>query len=222
MKANTTETVMEAQGDFTLLRIREMEQQVRAMRDATICALCQVLDARGLGLETTRFADWAVRLGRAFGLDTSTVQSLEVAALIHDIGRAGLPDALLRGSETGEEEKALMKAHAEQGFRILKSIPGLEQAALFVLHHHERFDGEGCPAGLVGEEIPLGARIVAVIDAFDRLVGTGPGRHAMPFEEAAERLAATSGSELDPGVVEAFLRIARTEWKADEALSEAV
>lgn len=198
-----------------LMRIRELEEELRNVRSATVCALCQLLDLKdlGTGLHSTRLAEWGVRLAGVLGIDPESARGLEVAALLHDIGKVGIKDDVLRKSGAlSEEETALMRQHPEYGWYILRLFPELEQAALFVLHHHERYDGTGYPAGLAGEEIPLGARIVAVIDAFDAMMSSRPYRRALPFEEAVRRLREGSGTQFDPMVVERFVQIARAEW----------
>jgi HD-GYP domain-containing protein (c-di-GMP phosphodiesterase class II) len=114
---------------------------------------------------------------------------------------------------TGEEYE-IMKKHPEYGWAVLQKIPGMERPSLLVLHHHESYDGTGYPGGLQGEEIPVGSRIVSVIDAFDAMVSHRPYRAGMPFEEAERRLLAGSGTQFDPAIVKSFLRIARAEMTA--------
>lgn len=198
-----------------LMRIRELEAELRSVRSATVVALCQMLDLKdlGTGLHSTRLAEWGVRLAGAFGLDPEGTRGLEVAALLHDIGKVGISDDILQNSGTlSDAEMELMRRHPEYGWSILRAFPELEHAALFVLHHHEHYDGAGYPAGLEGEEIPLGARIVSVIDAFDAMISTRPYRKGLPFEEVVRRLTAGSGTQFDPVVVKRFLQIAEVEW----------
>src|SRR5262247_3599579 len=106
-----------------------------------------------------------------------------------------------------------MKKHPEYGWAVLRLLPGLERASLFVLHHHESFNGKGYPAGLKEVEIPIGARIVSVIDAFDAMVSSRPYRKGLPCEEALRRLIVDSGRHFDPLVVQHFLKIAGTELR---------
>lgn len=199
-----------------LMRIRELEAELRNVRSATVCALCQMLDLKdlGTGLHSTRLAEWGVRLAGALGVDKETAQSVEIAALLHDIGKVGIRDDILRNpGALSDEDMALMRKHPEYGWYVLRVFPELEQAALFILHHHERYDGTGYPAGLEAEEIPLGARIVAVIDAFDAMISTRPYRKGLPFDEVVRRLTEGSGTQFDPVVLERFLQIARAEWE---------
>ena len=203
----------------SLMQVRELEDELRSVRSATVCALCQMLDLKdlGTGLHSTRLAEWGVRLASALGLGADEAQALEVAALLHDIGKIGIDDRILRKpSSLTDDEMQEMRQHPEYGWYVLRNFPEFEQAALYVLHHHERYDGAGYPAGLKGEEIPLGARIVCVIDAFDAMISTRAYRPGLPFEEVVRRLRVGSGSQFDPVVVEQFLSIASVEWSRDE------
>ena len=196
------------------LRIKQLEEQAAALRNSVICSFNQLLDLKDLntGVHSTRLAEWGLRVGQELGLDEGTLQNLEVAALLHDIGKVGVPDAILRKpGKLDAEEYAVMKKHPEFGWAVLRIIPGFEHAALDVLHHHESLDGTGYPAGLSGSEIPIGSRIVRVIDAFDAMISSRPYRKGLPFEEAARRLIESSGTQFDPGVVRSFLSFARAD-----------
>lgn len=107
-----------------------------------------------------------------------------------------------------------MKKRPEYGWVVLRQIPGLERASLMILHHHESFDGTGYPGGLRGDEIPIGSRIVSVIDALDAMVSTRPCRTGLPFEEAERRLVQGSGTQFDPKVLKGFLPAARGEMSS--------
>jgi HD-GYP domain-containing protein (c-di-GMP phosphodiesterase class II) len=196
------------------IRLLELEQTIRSTREATICALNQMLDLKDLntGVHSTRLAEWAVRVGQDLGLDERSLADVEVAALLHDAGKVGVPDAILRKpGPLDPDEWRVMRMHPEFSWAVLRLIPGLERASLFALHHHEKFNGSGYPAGLRGEEIPIGARIVSVIDAFDAMVASRPYKQGLPCEEAMRRLVADSGSHFDPAVVQHFIPIARAE-----------
>ncbi|MCC6628937.1 MAG: HD-GYP domain-containing protein, partial [Chloroflexi bacterium] len=178
--------------------------------DATLRALAAALDSRdtetgGHGQRVTRLA---VRLGRELGVTGAALQELERGALLHDIGKIGVPDALLRkpGPLTDEEWTA-MRRHATIGAAMLDGIPFLSDAVPLVRHHHERWDGVGYPDGLVGAAIPLGARIFAVADALDAMTSQRPYRAAMPLAAARAELARCAGSQFDPAVVAACARI---------------
>lgn len=200
--------------NLTSLRVKEVEEQVSALRTSLICAFNQLLDLKDLntGVHSTRLAEWALHVGGELGLDQRALADLEVAALLHDIGKVGIPDAILqKPARLTEAEYDLMKKHPEYGWAVLRNIPGMERASLMILHHHESYDGKGYPAGLKGEEIPIGSRIVSVIDAFDAMVSSRPYREGLPFEEAERRLVLASGTQFDSQVVQSFLPLARAE-----------
>ncbi len=153
-----------------------------------------------------------MRVGQELGLEESELQNLEVAALLHDIGKVGIPDAILRKPDRLDaDEYTLMKKHSEYGWAVLRMLPGFERAALDILHHHESFDGKGYPAGLKNTEIPVVSRIVCVIDAFDAMVSSRPYRKGLPYDEAVRRLNEASGTQFDPAVVRTFLSFAHAE-----------
>lgn len=199
------------------LRIKNAEEEVFALRNSFVCALNQLLDLKDLntGIHSTRLAEWALHVAGELGLDQNSYSDIEVAALLHDIGKIGIPDAVLnKPSRLTEEEYEWMKKHPEYGWSVLRQVPGFERVSLLILHHHEGFDGKGYPGGLQGEEIPMGSRIVSVIDAFDAMVSSRPYREGLPFEEAERRLLEASGTQFDPAVVKCFLPLARAEMPA--------
>ena len=200
-----------------LLKIKSIEEQLSALNSALICAFNQLLDLKDLntGVHSTRLAEWALHVAGELGLDEGAQKDIEIAALLHDIGKVGIPDAILnKPARLTTEEYALMKKHPEYGWAVLRQIPGMERASLIILHHHESFDGSGYPGNLKGEEIPMGSRIVSVIDAFDAMVSSRPYREGMPFEEAERRLLKATGTQFDPLVISSFLPHARSEMPA--------
>jgi HD-GYP domain-containing protein (c-di-GMP phosphodiesterase class II) len=197
-------------------RIKLLEEQASVLRNSVICAFNQLLDLKDLntGVHSTRLAEWGLRVGQELGLDENTLRNLEVAALLHDIGKVGIPDAILRKpGKLDSEEYALIKKHPDYGWAVLRMLPGFESAALDILHHHESVDGSGYPAGLRSSEIPIVSRIVCVIDAYDAMVSSRPYRKGLPFEEAARRLIASSGTQFDQTVVNSFLPIAQLDME---------
>jgi HD-GYP domain-containing protein (c-di-GMP phosphodiesterase class II) len=196
------------------VRIKQLEESLLTQRTALICAFNQLVDLKDLntGVHSTRLAEWAMRVGQELGLEEDDLRDLEIAALLHDIGKIGIPDSILKKPAKLEaDEYALMKKHPEYGWAVLRMLPGFERAALYILHHHESFDGKGYPAGLKGSEIPIASRIVSVIDSFDAMVSSRPYRKGLPFEEAIRRLILGSGTQFDPAVVESFLPLAQAE-----------
>ena len=195
------------------ITVKELQTQLLAVRTSVICAMNQLLDLKDLntGVHSTRLAEWAVRIGRDLGLDDDCLRDLEAAAILHDIGKIGIPDAILRKpSKLTEDEYAVIKKHPEYGWAVLRAVPGFERVSLFVLHHHEAFDGKGYPAGLRGDEIPIGSRIVSVMDSFDAMVSSRPYRKGLPLEEAIRRLEADCGKQFDPIVTPKFIALARS------------
>jgi HD-GYP domain-containing protein (c-di-GMP phosphodiesterase class II) len=196
------------------LRIKEMEQQQNFLLKSVICGFNQLLDLRdlGTGVHSTRLAEWTIRVARKLRIPETELYQFEVAALLHDIGKIGIPDSILKkeGMLT-DAERALMNKHPEYSWSILRLLPGLEKASLYALHHHESFDGTGYPAGLKGEEIPIGSRIVAVIDAYDAMVSNRCYRRGLSHEDAVQRLLQSGGTQFDPVVVQTFVEIAKEE-----------
>jgi HD-GYP domain-containing protein (c-di-GMP phosphodiesterase class II) len=196
------------------LRIKELEEQQRSLMNSVICGFNQLLDLRdlGTGVHSTRLAEWAVRVGRKLGIEEIDLHQLEVAALLHDIGKIGIPDSILKKEgKLTDEERALMNKHPDYSWSILRLFPGLDKASLYALHHHESYNGRGYPGGLKAGEIPIGSRIVAVIDAYDAMISNRCYRKGFPHEEAIRRLVADAGAQFDPIVVQAFVEIAGQE-----------
>ncbi|HWO35088.1 MAG TPA: HD domain-containing phosphohydrolase, partial [Candidatus Acidoferrum sp.] len=129
-------------GALESLRIKQLEEQSAALRNSVICAFNQLLDLKDLntGVHSTRLAEWGMRVGQELGLGEAELQNLEVAALLHDIGKVGIPDSILKKpAKLDDEEYGLMKKHPEFGWAVLRMLPGFERAALDILHHHESF-----------------------------------------------------------------------------------
>jgi HD-GYP domain-containing protein (c-di-GMP phosphodiesterase class II) len=199
------------------LRIKELEEQQNSFRNSLICAFNQLLDLKdiGTGVHSTRLAEWAIRLARKLNIPEEHLHQVEVAALLHDIGKVGVPDAILKKRGALDvEERALINRHPEYSWSILRLFPGFGEASLYALHHHENFDGTGYPAGLKGHETPVVSRIVSVIDAYDAMVSNRCYRKGLPHAEAVRRLLQSSGSQFDPEVVHAFIPIAEQEADA--------
>ncbi len=191
-----------------------LEEELSSNLNSMICGFHQLLDLKDLntGVHSTRLAEWAMRVGQELGIPEESLQELEMAAVVHDIGKIGVPDAILnKPGKLTDDEKAVMNKHPEFGWGVLRLFPALTQTSLITLHHHESFDGRGYPGNLRGSEIPLGARIVTVIDSFDAMVSDRPYRKGLPSEEAKRRLVESSGTQFDPAVVKCFLKIVDTE-----------
>jgi HD-GYP domain-containing protein (c-di-GMP phosphodiesterase class II) len=197
-----------------LLRVKELEEQHLAFRNSLVCAFNQMLDLKDIntGVHSTRLAEWALRVARKMDIPEERLYQVEVAALLHDVGKIGVPDAILKkAGPLTPEERALINRHPEYSWSILRLFPGLEEASLYALHHHESMDGAGYPAGLKGSDIPLVSRIICVIDAFDAMISNRCYRQGLPQSEAISRLVRSSGTQFDPAVLQAFLPIAEQE-----------
>jgi HD-GYP domain-containing protein (c-di-GMP phosphodiesterase class II) len=210
--ADVSKADLSKSADF--FRVKELEEQRRALLKSVVFGFHRLLDLRdlGTGIHSTRLAEWAVRVARKLGIAETDLDQLEVAALLHDIGKIGIPDSILKKEgKLTDEERALMNKHPEYSWSILRLFSGLDKASLYALHHHESYDGRGYPGGLKGNEIPIGSRIVAVIDAYDAMISNRCYRKGFPHEEAVRRLVADSGAQFDPVVVQAFVEIAAQE-----------
>jgi HD-GYP domain-containing protein (c-di-GMP phosphodiesterase class II) len=202
------------EGPGLLLRVKQLEEQHLAFRDSVICAFNQLLDLKDIntGVHSTRLAEWALRVARKMEIPEDRLYQVEVAALLHDVGKIGVPDAILRkpGPLT-DEERVVINRHPEYSWSILRLFPGLEEASLYALHHHENMDGTGYPARLKGPDIPLVCRIISVIDAYDAMVSNRCYRKGLPHTEGIARLLRSSGTQFDTAVVAAFVPIAEQE-----------
>ncbi len=184
----------------------QMEQALIAMAD--IVDKRDALTAR----HSEQVAEYAVRIARQLGVRESQLETISVSARLHDLGKIGINDAILKkpGPLSAEERKDMEK-HPEIGATILGFFPLFSKGVALLLHHHERYDGRGYPSGLKREEIPLGARIVQVADAYEAMTSRRYYRAPLPIEEAVDRLRAEAGRQFDPMVVGAFLKVLAEE-----------
>jgi response regulator RpfG family c-di-GMP phosphodiesterase len=192
---------------------RQLELTVRQLQDtyrSTLEALGSAIDTRDVGTQahSRRVRGYSLALARAHGVAKSQLRDLEHGVLLHDIGKIGIPDAiLLKPGPLTPAEWAVMRRHPEIGRQMIEKIPFLERAAPIVYHHHERWDGTGYPSGLRGEGIPLGARVFAVADAFDAMTFDRPYSRAISVEAARNEIRRSAGTHFDPAVVDTFLEI---------------
>ena len=208
--------------DAPELRVKELEEELRRVRGALVSGLNQLLDLKDLhtGSHSTRLAEWGARLAIDVGLDEDYQRNVEVACILHDVGKIGIPDSILlkKGALT-PEERTVMQKHPEYSWAILRLFPGFELASLFALHHHEHFGGGGYPADLARNEIPMGARIVAIVDAFDAMVSARSYRPPLSLDVAIQRLQKGSEIQFDPTIVEPFMALARSDFEEIEQLT---
>jgi putative two-component system response regulator len=182
----------------------------------TLRAMVTALDTRdtetqGHSLRVVRFT---LKLAELMGItNKNTLKIYEYGALLHDIGKIGIPDAILRKpGKLDSEEWRIMKGHPTIGYNVLRRIKFLDDAAQIVLHHHEAFNGGGYPDGLAGENIPLGARIFNIADAFDAMTSDRPYQKALPYKTAAEELITYSGKQFDPQIISIFEKTELDFW----------
>ncbi len=190
--------------------IRSLNDELAAAYDATIEGWAKALDLRDKETEghTRRVTEMSLRLARALGLGESEMVHIRRGALLHDIGKLGVPDAiLLKPGGLTEEEWAVMRRHPGNAHDWLASIPVLRPALAIPHAHHEKWDGTGYPLGLAGESIPLAARLFAAVDIWDALRSDRPYRAAWPEDRVRAHLRSLSGSHLDPAIAAAFLRV---------------
>jgi response regulator RpfG family c-di-GMP phosphodiesterase len=188
------------------LTLRHLEDTYRS----TLDALGSAIDTRDVGTQahSRRVRSYTLALARAHGVPEAALRDMEHGVLLHDIGKIGIPDAiLLKPGPLTPAEWKVMRRHPEIGRRLIEKIPFLRGALPVVYHHHERWDGTGYPAGLRGEDIPLGARVFAVADAFDAMTFDRPYSRAISFDKATEEIQRCTGTQFDPAVVATFLTI---------------
>jgi response regulator RpfG family c-di-GMP phosphodiesterase len=191
-------------------------ERIRSTYETTLEALMEALDTRDTETQghSRRVSEYTVTVARHLGVQEPELTQMRWGALLHDVGKIGVPDAILRkpGPLT-PEEWVEMRKHPELGRRILSGIKFLEGAVPVVYCHQERYDGTGYPRGLKGDQIPLGARIFAVVDTLDAMTMNRPYRKALPYERAHEEIRQFTGSQFDPEVVDHFLQIPKEHWE---------
>jgi putative nucleotidyltransferase with HDIG domain len=204
--------------------VAERTAQVQAALQKIECSYEDTLQALGAAIDlrdsetaghSQRVCRYALEMARVLGSSDAELRTLARGAYLHDIGKLGIPDGiLLKPGPLGPDEWKVMQRHVQVGFDLVKGISFLADAAEIILTHHERFDGSGYPRGLNGAEIPLGARIFSVADAFDAITSDRPYRRASSFAFARERIRSLSTQHFDPRVVDVFLAIPEETWPA--------
>jgi len=186
-----------------------------------IGGLISALEARDkhTANHSAKVRQYAILIARQMSLPERTIQHIARAAMLHDVGKIGLPDSvLLKDGGLAEDEWEQVKRHPVMSVRIMEGMEFLEQEIPAVRYHHERYDGGGYPEGLSGSAIPLAARILGVADAFDAMTSTRSYRGSKTVADAVQELRDGSGTQFDPAVVGAFLEAVRTEGIGDESL----
>ncbi len=200
-------------------RTAELDRALNSLEGAyrsTLKALTAALETRDSETHghSERVVTYSLRLGREYGLNSEEMKALEFGSLLHDIGKIGVPDSILRKpAKLTEEEWVRMREHPLHGQQILRGIEFLQGASRVVAQHHEKWDGTGYPLGLRGEAIDINARIFSVADAFDAITSDRVYRRGKPYEAAAQELDDWAGRQFDPKVVEAFHRVPKEDWE---------
>jgi len=196
----------------------ELNQLVKTIErtyDESLTALSSALDSRDNETQghSNRVTAYALRLGKELELSVDELDDLARGALLHDVGKIGVPDAILNkpGGLTSEEW-VIMRSHVSIGFQMLQHIEFLQRSLDVVQFHHERWDGSGYPNGLKGEQIPLIASIFSICDTYDAITSDRPYRIGRNYQDARVEIDCCSGTQFNPKVVQAFLRISEADW----------
>ena len=206
-------------------RTAELDRALDSLENAyrsTLKALTAALETRDSETHghSERVVSYSLRLGREYGLSRDELKALEFGSLLHDIGKIGVPDSILRKpAKLTEEEWVRMREHPMHGQQILRGIEFLKGAARVVAQHHEKWDGSGYPLGLREEDIDVCARIFSVADAFDAITSDRVYRQGKSYEAAAKELDDWAGKQFDLQVVKAFHRVPREDWAELHRLS---
>jgi len=203
--------------------VRVRTRQLQAARREVLERLALAAEFRDdqTGEHTRRVGQLSAQIAQALGEDPAFVEAMGAAALLHDLGKIGIPDGLLlKTGPLSQEERTVMQEHTVIGAAILAdcSEPVMRMARELALTHHERWDGLGYPAGLSGDQIPLSGRIVAVADAFDAMISERPYKKPMHRSEAIKEIVACGGKQFDPSVVKAFLDVQQASELAPTAV----
>src|SRR4030067_336485 len=197
-----------------LIKPFNLEEIVISIKNA-LEALSTALDYRDNATEghSQRVVQYSVEVGKALGLSSDELINLSRGTLLHDIGKIGVPDSVLRKpAKLTTAERVQMRKHVEYGYSMLKGIPFLKDASFLVLHHQEKYDGTGYPQGLKREQIVMGARIFALADTYDSMTTDRPYRKALADRDAEEEILRCRSSQFDPVVVDTFFRIPEDRW----------
>jgi putative nucleotidyltransferase with HDIG domain len=190
------------------MALDEALRSLGTVHSATLDALAMALDFRDQSTSghSRRVADLTAGAARHMGVKDSALVQIEHGALLHDIGKLKIPDSILfKPAGLSEDEWVTMRRHAEYGYQFLSNIEFLKGAANIVYSHHEKFDGTGYPRGLRGDEIPFGARVFMVVDTVDAMIYKRPYNNPVTFSDAAAEVRRCTGTQFDPGIVEATL-----------------
>lgn len=199
--------------EHNITLIKELKSAMGELEElsmGTIRALADALDAKcdytaGHSLRVSRIS---MLIGKTMGLPIEDLRDIELGGILHDIGKIGVPESILwKPAQLTPDEREVMRKHPSISAQIIGELRGLRRAREYVKHHHEYFDGNGYPDGLKGDEIPVGARIILVSDAYDAMTTDRPYRKAIGHERAVKELEAGRGTQFDPIVVDALMQL---------------
>jgi putative two-component system response regulator len=192
------------------LTVQEKTAELKQTYLSVLVTLSRTVEKKDLGTygHSMRVSEIAARIAENLGLSTAEITDIRAASLLHDIGKIGISDLILaKQGPLTEEELGIIRSHPQKGVEILQPLKQFEAFLPAILHHHERHDGSGYPAGLSGDAIPLSARIISVADAYDAIISDRPYRGAGTDERAIAELRAFKGRQFDPTVVGAFFEV---------------
>jgi len=210
-----TEAYQENLEALVSTRTEQLRQSMSDLEHAQDCIIEAYGDALQLKHPATaahsrRLVPFSIALGRVMQLNALEIHLIARAAFLHDVGKLAIPDAVLaKGSLLTDDEQQTLQRHCVWGYEIVTKIRFLSPVAKLIVAHHENWDGTGYPHGLKAESIPIGARMIAVLNAFDNM----SYRQAQSFEVAVQEITSAAGTRFDPQIVEAFLRVPQSTWR---------
>jgi HD-GYP domain-containing protein (c-di-GMP phosphodiesterase class II) len=207
----TAQAAMAVEQALLFTKISKYADEVELSYDTTLKVLMAAIDTKDSTTQghSERVSKLTVALAREMGINDDRIVDIERGALLHDVGKIGVPDEILRKPDSlNDREWEAMQKHPLLAGLMVSKVGFLERSLPILLYHHERYDGKGYPFGLEGKSIPLEARIFAVVDSFDAMTSDRPYRRAMPPNQALEEISNHAGAQFDPEVVEAFFRVA--------------
>ncbi|NIP38502.1 MAG: response regulator [Candidatus Dadabacteria bacterium] len=196
-------------------KVLDQTNEMMALYADTLEGMVLALDLREqeTGYHSYRVTEYTLHLATQLNLPNEQLSIIVKGALLHDIGKIGIPDSvLLKNEKLTPKEWEIMKTHPQLGYNLLKKINFLEESAKIVLTHHEWYDGNGYPNAMSGKDIPIGSRIFCIVDALDAMTSDRVYRKTIGFGEAKQKIIEASESQFDPEIIELFTKISATEW----------
>jgi len=215
-------TIMrEREDEISVKKLLQTESKAPKYHDIIDCLIAAIEAKDGYTCgHSSRVADMSTDIASMLGIKGDRFENIHIAAHLHDIGKIGIPEHILnKPGALLPQEWSQVKEHPVTGYKILSKSSLLARVATIVLHHHERWDGKGYPHGLVGNQTPIGARIIAVADAIDAMITTRPYRKPLSWEECYHEISANKGRQFDPTVVDAAFSL-RERWVAHRAQAQ--